>query len=430
IYDINPLLNTINGAGQTIAIVARSSFLLIDVSTFRQTFGLAPNNTTLVFNGHDPGPVPGDDIEAILDAEWSGAVAPAANIDVVVSSSTLTSDGVDLSAMFIVDNNLAPIMSVSFGQCEKLLGTQENQFFNSLWQQAAAQGISVFVSSGDDGAAGCDDPNDPTNKPASGGLAVSGLASTPFDTAVGGTQFNETVNGNTAANFWNASNGAGFESAKGYIPEMVWNQSCDPTTPNSPCAQTGFNLFAGSGGASGIYGKPSWQLLSIPGMPNDSKRDMPDVSLTAADHDGYLICFQEDPTLACQVNNGVLQQAAVVGGTSASSPSFAGIMALINQKAGGGRQGLANYVLYNLAANKENFSACDSSSRINPAAGTSCIFNDTTAGNNSVPGQTGFNAVTGFDLATGLGSVDVNNLATAWGNSTFQATLTSITTST
>src|SRR5262249_9869460 len=105
IYDINPLLNTINGAGQTIAIVARSSFLLIDVSTFRQTFGLAPNNTTLVFNGHDPGPVPGDDIEAILDAEWSGAVAPAANIDVVVSSSTLTSDGVDLSAMFIVDNN-------------------------------------------------------------------------------------------------------------------------------------------------------------------------------------------------------------------------------------------------------------------------------------------------------------------------------------
>jgi len=214
IYDINPLLNTINGAGQTIAIVARSSFLLIDVSTFRQTFGLAPNNTTLVFNGHDPGPVPGDDIEAILDAEWSGAVAPAANIDVVVSSSTLTSDGVDLSAMFIVDNNLAPIMSVSFGQCEKLLGTQENQFFNSLWQQAAAQGISVFVSSGDDGAAGCDDPNDPTNKPASGGLAVSGLASTPFDTAVGGTQFNETVNGNTAANFWNASNGAGFRTAQ------------------------------------------------------------------------------------------------------------------------------------------------------------------------------------------------------------------------
>lgn len=374
--------------------------------------------------------VPGDDIEAILDTEWSGAVAPGATIDVVVSASIGTSDGVDLSAAFIVDNNLAPIMSVSFGQCEAGLGgigSTENNFFNNLWQQAAAQGISVFVSAGDNGAAGCDDPNDPSNKPASGGVAVSGLASTPFNTAVGGTQFNETVNGGSAANFWNATNGSGSSSAKGYIPEMIWNESCDPTTPNSPCAKQGFNLFSGSGGASIIYGKPSWQSTSIPGMPNDGKRDLPDVSLTAAIHDGYLLCFQEDPNVACQVSNGVLQQAAVVGGTSASSPSFAGIMAIIDQKLGS-RQGLANYVLYALAKS-ENFSNCNSSNRTDPTVGTSCTFNDITVGNNSVPGQTGFNAGGGYDLASGLGSADVNNLATAWGNTTFQGTVTSITTS-
>ena len=430
IYDLNPLLSTtINGAGETIAIVARSNISLNDVSTFRQTFGLAPNNTTVILNGPDPGDVPVDDIEAILDTEWSGAVAPAANINVVVSASTLLSDGVDLSSMFIVDNELGNIMSVSFGQCERLLGMTENNFFNSLWLQAAAEGISVFVSAGDDGAAGCDDPNDPTNKPASGGLAVSGLASTPFNTAVGGTEFNETTSGNTPANFWNTSNGVGFESAKGYIPEMVWNESCDPTTPNSPCAQTGFSLFAGSGGASTIYGKPSWQSLSIPGMPNDSKRDMPDVSLTAAGHDGYLICFQGDPTIACQVNNGVLVQAAAIGGTSASSPSFAGIMALIDQKLGGGGQGLANYVLYNLALNKENFGSCNSNSRTDPTKGTSCIFNDITVGNNTVPGQTGFTASTGFDLASGLGSVDANNLVTAWATLAggFQGSTTTLT---
>ncbi|HEY6972555.1 MAG TPA: Ig-like domain repeat protein, partial [Candidatus Angelobacter sp.] len=427
IYDINPLLNTTNGSGQTIAIVGRSN-IGNDVAIFRQTFGLAPNTTNVIVNGLDPGDVPGDDVEAILDTEWSGAVAPGATIDLVVSASTLTTDGVDLSASFIVDNNLAPIMSVSFGQCEKLLGVQENAFFNSLWQQAAAQGISVFVSAGDNGAAGCDDPN-PNTTPATGGLAVSGLASTPFNTAVGGTEFNETVNGNTAANFWNSTNGLGFESAKGYIPEMVWNESCSPGQAGTDCAgQTFFELFAGSGGASSLYSKPSWQSTSITGVPNDGARDLPDVSLTAAGHDGYIICFQEDPTIACQVSGGVLVQAAVVGGTSASSPSFAGIMALIDQKVGG-RQGLANYVLYNLALNKENFSNCNSSNRTNPGTGTSCIFNDTTAGNNNVPGQTGSSAGTGYDLASGLGSVDANNLATAWGNATFQATVTSITTS-
>jgi hypothetical protein len=194
---------------------------------------------------------------------------------------------------------------------------------------------------------------------------------------------------------------------------MAWNESCDAT--KSTCT-LGFNestLFAGSGGASTLYAKPSWQLTAIPGVPNDGQRDLPDVSLTSAAHDGYLVCFEGScQTTTDSSGNPLLLQASVVGGTSAASPSFAGIMAIIDQQASG-RQGLANYVLYPLAA-AETFANCNSSARTNPAIPTSCVFNDVTTGNNSVPGQTGFNAGTGYDLATGLGSVDAANLVSAF----------------
>src|SRR5262249_29629203 len=155
--------------------------------------------------------------------------------------------GVDLSAAYIVENDLADIMSISFGQCESALGAQENAFWNGLFQQAAAEGISVFVSAGDNGNAGCDDPN-PNTTPATGGAAVSGLASTPFNTAVGGTEFNETVNGGSVSIFWNATNSkTDFSSVTGYIPEMTWNESCSPGQANTDCAgKTFFELFAGS----------------------------------------------------------------------------------------------------------------------------------------------------------------------------------------
>ncbi|HEY6306614.1 MAG TPA: Ig-like domain repeat protein [Candidatus Angelobacter sp.] len=408
IYDLSSLYQSgANGAGQTIAIVARSKVELTDVETFRDVFGLPPQDPSIIVDGADPGfTFSGDSVEASLDVEWAGAVAPNATIDLVVSASTLTTDGVDLSSAYIVDNNLAPIMSVSFGECENALGTAENTFYNLLWQQAAAQGISVFVSAGDSGAAGCDDPN---FGPATGGLAVSGLASTPFDTAVGGTELNENGNDST---FWNSTNGPGFTSAIGYIPETVWNESCDPTV--NTCLFNQPNLFAGGGGASTIYAKPAWQAATIPGVPNDGKRDIPDVSLAAAAvHDGFLFCFEG----TCQTttdSNGqlVLLNAEVVGGTSAASPSFAGIMAIIDQQTGE-RQGLANYVLYLLGA-AENFAGCDSSGRTNPGTPSTCVFNDVTAGNNSVPGQAGFNAGTGYDLATGLGSVNAANLVPAF----------------
>jgi len=423
IYNLAPLRQSgLDGSGQTIAIVARSSVRPTDALEFRRIFNLPANDPHIIFNGPEAGFLNfGDELEADLDLEWSGAVAPMATIDVVISASTLTTDGVDLSSAYIVDNNLAPVMSVSFGQCEQNMGLVENAFYNSLWQQAAAQGISVIVSSGDNGAAGCDIP---TNSAASGPPAVNGLASTPFNTAVGGTQFQE--NGNDAV-FWNATNTTGSVSARGYIPEAVWNESCSPTAPNSKCPAQG-NLFAGSGGVSTLYAKPNWQAAA--GVPNDGKRDLPDVSLAAAGgHDGYLVCF----IATCQTRddaNGqpVLVGATIVGGTSASAPSFAGIMALVNQKTGA-RQGQAGYILYRMAASQDP-AGCNSSSIADPTAPSPCAFYDVTAGNNTVPGLTGFSALAGFDLATGLGSVNAANLVNGWNSATFQGSTTGLSAST
>jgi len=436
IYDLASLNSGgIDGSGVTIAVVARSNILLSDIETFRQTFNLPAKDPNIILNGQDPGYVLGGDfIEASLDAQWTGAVAPNATVDVVVSGSTQTTDGVILSSLYIVDNNLADIMSMSFSSCEQQMGSF-NAFFNALYQQAAAEGISVFVASGDDGAADCDAATNTGSGPATGGLAVNGLASTPFNTAVGGTQFNE---GGTPSTYWDPINGLGQASAFGYIPEVVWNESCDPTKTACPPFNI-FSLDAGGGGVSTIYSKPSWQSAGVTGVPNDNQRDLPDVSLTAAVHDSYLFCA--GLFAPCTTDGGLLLQAGAVGGTSASVQAFAGMMALVDQKQGG-RQGLANYVLYQLAAN-QSFANCNSNARTNPnqPAPASCVFNDITSGNNGVPGndtliapvppgdlvgQLGYNALSGFDPATGLGSVNAAKLVNAWSTATFQGSITTL----
>jgi pro-kumamolisin-like protein/Big-like domain-containing protein len=399
--------NGIDGTGQSVAIVARSNINLSDAQIFRIAFGLPVNDPQIILDGPDPGNLLGnEETEADLDVEWSGAIAPMATIKFVVSASTNSTDGVDLSSLYIVDNNLAPVLSASFGQCEQSLGQAENTFFNNLWEQAAAQGITAVISSGDSGSAGCD--SDSQTTPATQGLAVNGLASTPFNIAVGGTEFNE--NG-ADSNYWSATNGPNQTSALGYIPENVWNESCaDPNV----CGVA--SLFASGGGASTLYGKPSWQAGR--GVPNDGKRDLPDVSLdAAAGHDGYLLCQDG----ICTTNaSGQLINAELVGGTSAGAPTFAAILALIAQKTNS-RQGQANFVLYPLAAGQ---SAANCNASAPPQA--QCIFNDITVGNNNVPGQTGFSATPGYDLATGWGSVNAGNLATNWQNVTFRSTLTTL----
>jgi subtilase family serine protease len=378
IYNVKPLYNAgIDGTGQTIAIVGRTDINVGDVTFFRSFFGLPAKSPVITHNGVAPGDLGGgEETEALLDVEWSGAVARNATVNFVVSKSTATTDGVDLSAQFIVNNNLAPAMSTSFGQCESSMGTAENSFYNNLWSQAAAQGITSFVSSGDSGAAGCDASNAATGT----GRAVSGLCSTPNNVCVGGTQFNDTANPGA---FWASSNNATDQSSVlSYIPEVVWNESGS--------VAGGSGLGSTGGGPSSIYAKPSWQVA--PGVPADGKRDTPDVSLSAAGHDGYIVV---------QGHTTGTTGLAAVGGTSASSPSFAGLMGLVVQKTGA-RQGNANTVFYPMGANQYG------------SAGPA-VYHDTNSGNNSVPGVTGFSATTAYDQATGLGSVDANSLVTNWG---------------
>ena len=377
IYNLQPLYKAgINGTGQSIAIVGRSNIEIQDIRDFRNIFGLPANDPKIIVNGDDPGITPDVD-EATLDVTWSGAVAPMATIDFVVSQSNFA-DGVDVSAEYIVDNNIAPVMSTSYGTCEADLGPVESAFYNSLWQQAAAQGITSFVSAGDAGGAGCDAPAGGVYS--SGVLAVNGIASTPYNVAVGGTQFNDT---NNPSKYWSATNDPTTgESALGYIPEMAWNESSND--PNEVL------LYAGGGGVSTLYAKPRWQVGV--GVPNDGARDLPDISLSASLHDGYLVCLNG--------NCGYGDYFYSFGGTSASSPAAAGIMALVNQKMGGKPQGMANYVFYRLA-------------------GVSGVYHDVVKGNNKVPdpnGQytVGYNTGKGYDLATGLGSMDVNALVNNW----------------
>ena len=280
IYDVNPVYKSgTTGAGQTIAIVGRSDIDPLDISDFRTMMGLPAAKFQTILNGPDPG-VNGDSVEQTLDVTWSGAVAPGAMIDLVVSGLAAATDGVDLSAAYIVDNDLAPIMSTSYGQCEQVLALNGVAYWQSIWEQAAAEGISAFVSTGDNGGAGCDDPS--TESAAQLGFAVNGLASTQYNVAVGGTEFNDAA---TPSQYWSAQNNpTDLSSALGYIPEMAWNE----TAPNAD--QPLGSIYAGSGGVSLLYSKPSWQTGK--GVPLDGQRDLPDISLTASSHDGYILCLR------------------------------------------------------------------------------------------------------------------------------------------
>ena len=479
IYNVLPQWNAsphIDGTGQTIAIVAESDINIQDVRDFRNYFGLPPSDPQIILDGPDPGVVRGDETESDLDVEWSGAVAKGATIDFVISARTEASLGVDLSAQYIVDDNLAPILSESYGICELGLGTSGNQFYNQLWQQAAAQGITVLVSSGDSGSAGCDSHDARPPAPANFGLMVSGFESTPYNVSVGGTDFNDLTN---PGPYWSTTNAPPpgttlppSVSALQYIPETTWNNSCTNAVFGnllgfSTNAETNCNngqlvnfldTVGGSGGksncttpagqnaasCSGGYGKPTWQTGT--GVPADSNRDVPDVSLFAAAGGPagafYLICAAD------LVNSGATScktadpntEFIPTGGTSASAPAFAGIVALVNQKTGQ-RQGNANYVLYKLAA--RSGASCNSSN----GAGTNCIFYDVTNGTNAMPCVTsspncttsnpsdsigvlsGYSATSGYDLATGLGSVNASDLVNAWTTAemSLKATTTSLT---
>jgi len=526
IYNVLPLWNAgTDGTGQTIAIAGTSSIKLSDVATFRSTFGLPANVPTIVSgNGTTPTVCTAsassttatctidDEIENALDVEWSGAVAKGANIILVTSAAKSSSDDALLdSEQYIVNNKTANIMNVSYGECELGMGTASNVQYYNLWQTAATEGIAVFVASGDSGAASCDQGQaSSTPYAAEYGLSVSGMTSTPYNTSVGGTDFNwcslTSSTECTASPYWSTSNSASNgSSALGYVPEVPWNDTCASplalgfiqglatyigvsgvTDAETACnfagnttyrkaiynstSYNGFDMgefvdyWGGSGGASGCivndgstvascastitstgssYGslplvkdgwpKPAWQS-NVTGIPADGVRDVPDVSFFASDgylsSSAYLVCVSDSS--ACAYSTKTEPSALEVGGTSVASPAMAGVMALINQKAGA-PQGNPNSQLYQLAS-KQTYANCNGA---NGAPGSSCYFNDITTGTiamacdygafgydspNCTPAHSGdtigilagYSATTGYDQATGLGSLNVANVVNAW----------------
>jgi hypothetical protein len=552
IYNVLPLWNAstpIDGTGQTIAIAGTSDINPSDIKAFRTDFGLPTSNTanTPIRISGNSQPLTvctstsssascgiNDLVENSLDVEWSGSVAKNAQIILVASyPASASDDNLYDSESYIVNHKIAnnnttvaPIMNVSYGECELGMGTAGNVQYYNLWQTAASEGIAVFVASGDSDAASCDDGMDSvTPYAAQYGLSVSGLASTPFNTAVGGTDLywcpvTSSSCTSPAAQYWNTTNtipsGAtvGY-NAKGYVPEVPWNDTCaspfgvqiaqeiasgigisgvvDAETACNFAANPSYesevsyyyggyqmsylvDIVGGSGGASNCvvnsstststgscttsatntgttsnpdtsasqgpqtvvndgWPKPSWQT-GVPGIPADGVRDIPDVSFFASDGflgSAYLICVSE--VSACTFSTNVEPFAQEVGGTSVATPAMAGVMALINQKAGvQGGSPAVNKELYALAA-KQSYSNCSAES---VTTSSSCSFNDIDAGkftpgyNNATPCLAGSPnctvshsgdsigilsgnyAGTGYDLATGLGSLNVANVVNNW----------------
>jgi subtilase family serine protease len=491
IYNLNPLFKAgIAGQGQTIVVVEDTDlYSATDWTTFRSEFGLSSYTTGSLATVHpapatgknnctDPGvPSGGDDGEAILDAEWASAAAPGAAIEVASCRDTTTFGGLIAIQNLVNSGNPPAIVSMSYGECEAVNGAAANAAFNTAFQQAAAEGVSVFVSAGDEGAASCD----AEASGATHGIGVSGFASTPYNVAVGGTDFGDSYAGSNSA-YWSSANTPAYGSAKSYIPEIPWNDSCasvllatylgDSTTygakgfcNSSTAISDGLQVVAaGSGGPSGCasgapstpgvvggtckaYAKPSWQsgLAKLNLAPNDGVRDIPDVSLFAANGiwgHYYVFCWSDIREGGARCS-GAPSGWSGAGGTSFSSPILAGIQALVNQHAKS-PQGNPNTVYYKLAAT----GSCNSSTA--NATGNSCIFYNVTQGDNDVncggsvdcygsttstsggrhPTTTqnldgalstssgsyspAYGAAAGWNFATGIGSVNAYNLVMGW----------------
>src|SRR5579859_180582 len=451
-YDIKPVYaQGLNGAGQTIGIINESNIDLSLVAAYRKLFNLDsnpsnPNLPQIVIDGNDPG-VNGAEGEAFLDVEVSGAIAPQATVKLYIANGTDYTDGLSLAVTRAIEEDAASVLSLSFGGCEALNAPFGDAFYNASWEQAAAQGQTVMVSTGDSDSAGCDGAGATY---AEFGRQVNGLASTPWNIAVGGTNFYYPGGLSSVFNFWSQTNDSQNGSLLRSLPEQPWNNSrydrnLAPYSQvvgggggQSACAIPGSGsdpltgITVGTGSSAIVfdcaqyagYPKPAWQ--SGPGVPADGVRDLPDVALFAANGfngSSYVVC--ENPGDCSSDAPGSTQvQVSQIGGTSASAPLFAGIMALINQRYGS--QGQANTVLYPLAQ------------RV-PAA-----FHDITVGSNNAPcspttnldlecvpdasGGTysigGWNATPGYDLASGLGSVDVNQLIANWNTVSFKDTRT------
>ncbi len=496
IYNSLPLWNAakpVVGTGVTIAIVGDNDVNLGDIATFRSTFGLPVNVPTIQYVGSDPA---GSSEQSTVQLEMAGAAAPGANLILVVPAGGKTVPSLFSAVSYIVDHNLAPIVEFGYSGCEKGLGSSNNAMINSYWQQGAAQGMTILVAAGSQGSAGCN--SGALGTPDSYGLQVNGIASSPFVTAVGGTDFGWQWGSGAFSEHWNSTSTAQYESAKGYMPEVPWNVTCtnallqqnqdfllyDLNNPFAPFPTTEdvcnanennpqyFTLLTSAGGGGGYshcttldsggncqagsgYAKPGWQIGT--GVPADGKRDLPDVSLFASggwpDVQGLvgepfspltpiipgtsiLVCYST-ASHPCTYGSYADVAYQTSGGTIAAAAYWAGILALVEQKQGGERLGLANPTLYSLWAG-ENLGSCNSDL---VAAGNSCVFYDVaypvTNGQTCVPNSSadcyvipstvkpetvfgilnGYTSGVGYDQATGLGSVNITNLVNSWPSS-------------
>ncbi len=430
IYDAPTSLNnqlkpgqaSYDGSGVTIGIATDGGVNLSNIANYRSLFKLPPATMSVVMDGNSPGGA--DDTESTLDGEVAGAIAPGAKIVYYQAADTTFQSGVMLAVLRAIDDNTVNILNVSYGACELAEGAAGNQEILNAWEQAAAQGIAVTVSSGDSGSAGCDNPG--TEQAASHGLGVNALASTPYTVAVGGTDFD--VLAKNFSTYVSPKNNGDYTSALGYIPETTWNNSTvgngsSAANQANPDANGNTNILAGGGGAStaglydasgqvlGGYVKPQWQQQFEAGasVAADTARDVPDVSLFAANgmYGGlWATCGANDCSGANPTISGV-------GGTSASAPAFAGVLALVNQRlnqkyGANSRLGQPNWVLYALAkAHPEAFHAIKSGNNsVVCAPGTpDCAANGFLSG---------YDAGGSYNAATGLGSVDISSLVNNW----------------
>jgi subtilase family serine protease len=495
----------IDGTGEKLAIVGQTDVYLADLVNFRSGFGLpaifsgctatsgvltsCTTSSTANFQyvldlttSSDPGVSLDDLSEADLDLEWSAATVPGAQIIFV------NSDNVFTSYYYAIDNNIAPVISMSYGTCEFndnfiLDPTTGAPLADEMeLMKANTEGITFINSSGDSGAAECDPPFPPAvdvNNLANYGLAVSYPASSPEVTGVGGTSIPYT-DLEAGSSFWSTTNGTYGQSVNSYITEGAWNddvelaQAFPGSGPTALSWQESYAIVESGGGPSNCakqssdnstcasgFPKPSWQAVTISGQA--AVRFSPDVSLLASPNfPGYIYCtpveelsntapYSTESTSSCGSGgpagitaaisgvvsgNNFVVEPSLVGGTSASAPIFAGIVTMLNQ-----------YLVTN------GFQSTPGLTNINPtlytlAAGANSPFHPVKTGTNIVycvggtptnmpanatyqcPAEVGgvqpsfgFDAsnadpTTGYNLVTGLGSVDANALFTAWNSST------------
>ncbi|HEX4066952.1 MAG TPA: S53 family peptidase [Acidobacteriaceae bacterium] len=417
VYDINPAYNSgYNGSGETITVVGQSAIATSDITRFQSAAGLTAKapTLTLVPNTGTSTVSQGDEAESDLDLEYSGAVAPGATINFVYVGNS-QNDSVFTALEYAVDNKLGSIINISYGACETELSASVFSSLEDVMEQAASQGQSVIAAAGDTGSTACyGTPGMTTTQQEA--LVVNYPASSAYAVALGGTEFSSTDVASSNSTYWGSASGSDtVSSALSYIPEQVWN---DDSAAAATQYGSQYALSSGGGGVSSLTSRPTWQT-GVTGIPSGNNRFLPDISLdSSAVNAGYLYCTSDTTGWSsgqkASCNSGFrdssTQDLTIAGGTSFAAPIFSAMLAMIDQKQSAS-QGVASSTLYALAASTATYASA---------------FHDIVDGTNactagsaycSTTGASEYAATPGYDEATGLGSVDFNNLLTAWSGS-------------